>query len=126
MFLALRVRHPAAPPARHRSPRQGRDSSQEKNSSPPVGGGLQHAFFSRPQLPGIEARPRHLPGIEALPSPRQGRDSSQEKKSKLSSNPTVLDSSPYIDVQTRVIAFCSAKPCKTVQNKLLASMYGRH
>ena len=42
MFLALRVRHPAAPPARQ-----------------------------RPQLPGIEARPR-LPGIGALPSPRQG------------------------------------------------------
>ena len=37
-------------------------------------------------LPGIGAsRPRHLPGIEALPSPRQGWHSSQQKK-----NPVVL------------------------------------
>ena len=94
----LALRHPAAP-ARHRSPRQGRDSSQEKSfgeparhspacpayqgkikSSPPqnievvVWGEDLQLFLpmaARPQLPGT--RPR-LPGIEAssLPSLHQG------------------------------------------------------
>ena len=44
-----------------------------KNSSPPVGGGLQHAFFlrmaARPQLPGIAC---------SLPSPRQHQMSSSD------------------------------------------------
>ena len=84
---------PAAPPARHRSPAEPAPRSGffpgkkirncrlirqfRQTLKPPrprhlpgigalsVGGGLQHAFFCRPQLPGIEARPRHLPGIKA-------------------------------------------------------------
>ena len=67
---------PAAPPARHRSlqpaksaPRSGFPGKKFQSSR---GGRTAARFFlimaARPQLPGIEARPRHLPGIEAAPS----------------------------------------------------------
>ena len=54
---------PAAPPARHRS----------------LIASTCRVDMLRLGTPGA-TRPRHLPGIGALPSPHQGRDSSQEKK----------------------------------------------
>ena len=88
----LALRHPAAP-ARHRSPPGRACPASEpaacqarakvgifpRKKNPVLLWGEDLQLFlpmaARPQLPGI-ARPRHLPGIEALPSPRQGRDSS--------------------------------------------------
>ena len=62
----------------------------------------QPRSMARPTAPHLARhRPRHLPGIGALPSPRQGRDSSQEKNSKLSSNPTVSANLPGIGARPR-------------------------
>ena len=84
MFLALRVRHPAAPPARHRSP------ASEPHASPPSHtdhtdhtvirsyGGL--ALRHLPRLPGIEASraappARHRSLQPAELAPYRGRNS---------------------------------------------------
>ena len=77
MFLALRVRHPAAPPARHWSPAsEPRQPAESHGSSDHTVirsyGGL--ALRRLPRLPDRSLLAAHLPGIEAKLKPGRVRE----------------------------------------------------
>ena len=70
-------------------------------------------------------RPRHLPGIEALPSPRQGEFFPAKKMSRLSSRPTTLKNNFQLSCGGTTVKKKSSCPVGGQLSKVSANLPGR-